>query len=84
MAMCRYGSCRIEWWMKEDKSSGPRKYCKTHSKIVNAINLKNAQSAYLKRLAPGVIAKRKKTWYENNPDYNRQYYLKRKKELNKD
>ena len=82
MKICEFDSCRIEWWVKEDKSSGPRKYCKPHSKIVNDINLKKAQLAYRKRLAPGVIAKRNIAWKNNYPNYQREYYLKRKQLLN--
>ena len=67
--MCAFGSCRIEWIKREDKSSGPRKYCKPHSKIVNDINLKKAQLAYRKRLAPGVIARRNKIYNANQKAY---------------
>ena len=82
--MCGYGSCRVEWIKREDKSSGPRKYCKPHSKIVNDINLKKTQKKYRSRITPDIISQRNKAWIKNNPNYNREYYLKHKKQLNND
>ena len=81
--MCGYGSCRVEWIKREDKSSGPRKYCKPHSKIVNDINLKKTQKKYRNGI-PNIISKRNKAWIKKNPNYNREYYLKHKQQLNKD
>ena len=78
MTMCAFGSCRVEWRKKEDKSSGPRKYCVPHSTIIAEINLKKAQATYRKRLSPGVIAERNAEYFKNNPNYQREYYLKRK------
>ena len=82
MKTCEFDSCEVEWWKKESKASGPRKYCVPHSKIINDINLKKAQLAYRKRLAPGVLAKRRSDWWIKNPNYQREYYLKRKQLLN--
>jgi hypothetical protein len=79
MTMCAFGSCRVEWRKKEDKSSGPRKYCVPHSTIIAEINLKKAQAAYRKRSATA-IAKRNAEWLVKNPNYQREYYLKRKAE----
>jgi hypothetical protein len=81
MKICEFDSCKVEWWMKEDKANGPRKYCKPHSKIINDINLKKAQLAYRKRFST-VIAKRNAEWLVKNPNYQREYYLKRKQLLN--
>lgn len=78
--MCGYGSCRVEWWVHEDQGSGFKKYCVPHSKIINDINLKKAQATYRKRLSPGVIAERNAEYFKNNPNYQREYYLKRKAE----
>jgi hypothetical protein len=45
---------KVEWRKKEDKSSGPRKYCVPHSTIIAEINLKKAQAAYRKRSATAI------------------------------
>ena len=82
MKICEFDSCEVEWWIKESTSSGPRKYCVPHSTIIAEINLKKAQAAYRKRLSPGVIAKRNAEWRDKNPNYQREYYLKRKQLLN--
>jgi hypothetical protein len=76
MTMCAFGSCRVEWRKKEDKSSGPRKYCVPHSTIIAEINLKKAQATYRKKL------QYQKEWREQNKAkrriYQRRQYLKNK------
>lgn len=76
--MCGYGSCRVEWIKRDSRSSGPLKYCKPHSIIVHAANLKKAQAKYRAGLAPGVIACRNKQYCADYPDYFKEYYIKNK------
>jgi len=78
---CSYFNCKEQWPKKGSKSDGPRKYCKPHGKIMFKVSLKKAQNAYRKRLPKEVISKRNSIWRENNPEYNKNYYAK--KRLNK-
>lgn len=78
---CSYSKCKEQWPTKGSKSDGPRKYCIPHGKMMFKVSLKKAQDAYRKRLPKEVISKRNATWRENNPDYNKNYYAKRR--LNK-
>ena len=55
--MCAFGSCRVEWKKREDKTSGPRKYCKLHSDLMFKVSLKKAQLAYRKRIPDKIKAR---------------------------
>ena len=75
---CSYSKCNEQWPTRGSKADGPRKYCIPHGKIMFKVTLKKAQKAYRKRLPKEVISKRNAIWRKNNPEYNKNYYAKRR------
>ena len=72
--MCISGTCRNEFYVRE-YGGGKKLYCDEHKHMA----LKVAQIKYRKSI-PDTIKARNKAFLAKNPNYNREYYLRKKAE----
>ena len=73
--MCAYGSCRKEFYGKGNNYAGMKLYCLKHRPLARKGNM----DRYRKSI-PEKIKIRNQTFRDKNPNYMREYYLRKKAE----